>query len=113
MVQRIARDSGLRRLALRLFRRTPRKVRAWLIRRIAPQVTMGVGAVIVDAQGRILVARHTYRRWPWGLPGGLAQRDEQPAAALARELREECATEATIGPLLHADVYRSHLTLYY
>jgi len=76
-------------------------------------VLAGVCAVIVDARGRILVARHTYRRWPWGLPGGLVARDEQPTTALARELREECATEATIGPLLHADNFRGHLTLYY
>ncbi|HUY77738.1 MAG TPA: NUDIX domain-containing protein [Ktedonobacterales bacterium] len=109
----IARDSGLRRLALRLFRRTPPKARGWLIRRIAPKVTMGVCAVVLDGRGRILVARHTYRRWPWGLPGGLIERDEAPMVALARELREECATDATIGPLLHAELFRRHLTLYY
>ncbi|HUY78723.1 MAG TPA: NUDIX hydrolase [Ktedonobacterales bacterium] len=108
-----ARGSDLRRLALRLFGRLPRKARAWLVRRIAPKVLAGVGAIIVDARGRILVARHTYRRWPWGLPGGLVERDEQPMVALARELREECGVEATIGPLLHADVFRGHLTLYY
>lgn len=74
---------------------------------------MGVCAVVLDARGRILVARHTYRRWPWGLPGGLVERDEAPTMALARELREECATEATIGPALYAELFRRHLTLYY
>ncbi len=103
----------MRRLALRWWRQATPRTRGWIVRRIAPKLTLGVCAVALDAHGRILVAHHTYRRWPWGLPGGLLERDEGPTAALARELREECAAEAPIGPLLPAAPFPSHLTLYY
>jgi 8-oxo-dGTP pyrophosphatase MutT (NUDIX family) len=81
----------------------------------SPKVTFGACAVIRDAQGRVLLAHHTYRRRAWGLPGGLAGADEQPAQTLARELHEELGVQATVGPLLHADLSEpnGHLTLYY
>ncbi len=32
---------------------------------------VGVSGFVFDAEGRVLVVRHTYRkRYPWGLPGG-------------------------------------------
>jgi ADP-ribose pyrophosphatase YjhB (NUDIX family) len=104
-----------RPLFYRVWRRLPRRVQDLLVYLGAPKVTLGVSAVIRDAQGRLLLLRHTYRRPPWGLPGGLARRGEPPEEALARELREELGTAATIGSLLHADysVRRRHLTLYY
>jgi mutator protein MutT len=37
----------------------------------------------------------------WEFPGGKAQDDEDDAACLQRELREELAIEATIGAELH------------
>ena len=50
---------------------------------------IGVLAVIVDDQGRLLLFRHTYiKDTPWGLPGGGAKR-ENLSAALQRELKEE------------------------
>ncbi|SRR5579875_930022 len=107
---------ALKRLALRFWRRVPPRWRARVVRMIAPKVTVGVCGVILDEQGRILLARHTYhRRYPWGPPGGLIHRREAPAAALARELREECGVEATVGPLLHAGLAApaQHLTLSY
>lgn len=81
----------------------------------APKVSLGACAVIVDARGRVLMAHHTYRQRAWGLPGGLIRQDEQPAAALARELREELGVAALVGPLLYAETCTAnhHLTLYY
>ncbi|HKO24526.1 MAG TPA: NUDIX domain-containing protein [Chloroflexota bacterium] len=103
------------RLFYRLWRLLPHRVQDLLVYLGAPKVTLGVSAVIRDAQGRLLLLRHTYRRPAWGLPGGLARRGEPPEEALARELHEELGTAARIGPLLHADysVRRRHLTLYY
>src|SRR5262249_55091124 len=55
---------------------------------------VGTAALVRDGNGRILVARHTYRRRvPWGLPGGWVRRGESPAEALVRELREENAID--------------------
>ncbi len=99
----------------RLWGRLPTRVQEVVIYLLSPKVTFGALAVVLDAEGRVLVVRHTYRRPPWGLPGGMIGRDEQPDAALARELREELGLDATVGPLLHADhdTRRRHLTLYY
>ncbi len=36
----------------------------------------------------------------WNLPGGGIEHGERPAAALVREVREECGVEAEVGPLL-------------
>ncbi len=36
----------------------------------------------------------------WSLPGGGIEHGERPAAALVREVREECGVEAEVGPLL-------------
>jgi 8-oxo-dGTP pyrophosphatase MutT (NUDIX family) len=82
---------------------------------VAHRVSCGVSALVFDEQGRLLILHHTYRRPGWGLPSGLVGRREQPAEALARELREELGVSARIGALLHADhaAWRRHLTLYY
>lgn len=104
-----------RRLVYGLYRRLP----AWGKRRaillFAPKVSLGVCAVITDEEGRVLLVRHTYRSQPWGLPGGLARHGEQPAEALAREVREELGVGVTTGQVLGAyTAPRVHqLTLYY
>jgi ADP-ribose pyrophosphatase YjhB (NUDIX family) len=74
---------------------------------------MGVCAVIGDAQGRVLLAHHSYRQRPWGLPGGFIRQREDPAVALTRELVEELGVTAVVGPVLAAEMSGRHLTLYY
>ncbi|MBM7442729.1 NUDIX hydrolase [Streptomyces sp. HB132] len=52
------------------------------------QAALGVGVVVQDAEGRILLGRH--RGGTWELPGGKVDpTHESVAAAAARELREE------------------------
>lgn len=99
----------------RLFSFLPTRLQVLAIYLASPKVSMGVSAIVKDAQGQVLLVHHTYRHPAWGFPSGMVGRDEQPHAALARELREELGLEAIIGPLLHADVStrRRHLTLYY
>jgi ADP-ribose pyrophosphatase YjhB (NUDIX family) len=84
------------------------------VRLCAPKVSLGVCAVIRDPRGRVLVAYHPSRR-AWGLPGGFVAHDEQPDAALRREIGEELDVAASVGPLLgaHAAPDVRHLTLYY
>jgi 8-oxo-dGTP diphosphatase len=45
--------------------------------------------VISDEAQQVLLFHHTYRRTPWGLPGGWMRRSESPFAALEREVLEE------------------------
>jgi ADP-ribose pyrophosphatase YjhB (NUDIX family) len=102
-----------RRLMYQLWRRLPPFGRRLAVSVAAPKITMGVCAVIRDAQGRVLLAHHTYRRQAWGLPGGFIKQHEDPSAALERELAEELGVSAEVGPILAADMAGRHLTLYY
>ncbi|WP_018387194.1 NUDIX domain-containing protein [Ancylobacter sp. FA202] len=62
-------------------------------------VTLGVRAVVIDADGAVLLLRHTYVPG-WHLPGGAVDPGETAEAAILRELQEEAAILAT-APRLH------------
>lgn len=74
----------LHRLAYRLAHRL-RKV--WW--RIAKPRLVGCRVLAFDADGRLLLVRHSYGSGKWMTPGGGIARGEDPAAAGARELQEE------------------------
>jgi 8-oxo-dGTP diphosphatase len=76
---------------------------------------IGAVAIVDDGAGRILVARHTYRRGaPWALPGGWVRRGEDPAHTVVREIREETSLETEITGLLTILVESpGHLTAVY
>jgi ADP-ribose pyrophosphatase YjhB (NUDIX family) len=111
--------SHLARQARLLFRgvwnRLPASLPGRLIFLGSPKVTMGVCAVIADAQGRVLLVHHTHRHRGWDFPGSLMRRHEQPALAVIREVQEELGVKATVGPVLHVDNARSrrHVTVFY
>jgi 8-oxo-dGTP diphosphatase len=73
---------------------------------------VGAVALIHDEEGRVLVARHTYRRHaPWALPGGWVRHGEDPAGAVIREVLEETGLGVTVlGPLAIYLEARGHLT---
>ena len=50
--------------------------------------TLGVRAVAVDGEGRVLLVKHTYLAG-WWLPGGGVERGQTCEDALIRELHEE------------------------
>lgn len=62
-----------------------------------------VTAAVVRRDGRVLIARRLpggERPGLWEFPGGKVERGETPEEGLRRELREELAVEAEVGPLL-------------
>lgn len=67
-------------------------------------IGVGVGAIIVDAQGRLFLARRGDKarneRGLWEFPGGSVEFGETLAHALAREMQEEFGITIQVGPLL-------------
>ncbi|ARN82853.1 NUDIX domain-containing protein [Methylocystis bryophila] len=80
-------------------------------------MTLGVRALVVDDQTRVLLVRHTYVPG-YFLPGGGVEGGETMEAAMRRELVEETNVEAE-GPLTLHGIYlnraaskRDHVALY-
>ena len=73
-----------------------------VFRRLQRRYTIGVVGVIINQRGRVLIVEHVlHPGFPWGLPGGWIGADEDPAAAVVRELREELQLAATVTKVLH------------
>jgi ADP-ribose pyrophosphatase YjhB (NUDIX family) len=85
--------------------------------RFARGLTIGVRALVIDAQERVFLVKHSYVAG-WHLPGGGVEAGETLMAALARELREEGNIELVAAPQLHALYFnrrasrRDHVALY-
>jgi 8-oxo-dGTP pyrophosphatase MutT (NUDIX family) len=63
---------------------------------------MAAGALFVDAAGRVLLVRPTYKPH-WDIPGGYVEPGESPRAACVREIREELGIAPTVGAHLVVD----------
>ena len=85
----------------------------WMVR---PKFLLGVSAIIFDKDGRILLFRHTYRIFEWGLPGGGLEYGEEPNLAIEREFLEETGIKIKAEKLISVDVskeFRRHVSLVY
>jgi len=60
---------------------------------------IAAGALILNAEQRILLVNPTYKP-QWEIPGGMVEANESPFAACQRELLEELGLGITPGPLL-------------
>jgi 8-oxo-dGTP diphosphatase len=86
-----------------IWRHLPGSMLSRLVRVGQRRFTATVGAMIFDDQGQILLLEHTFRSDKgWGIPGGFISKNEQPEAALRRELREEIGIEVENVELLFA-----------
>jgi 8-oxo-dGTP pyrophosphatase MutT (NUDIX family) len=85
----------------------PRRLLEPLIRRamhfywrFARGLTLGVRGLVLDAENRVFLVKHSYVDG-WHLPGGGVEAGETLIEALTRELREEGNIEITAAPALH------------
>lgn len=78
----------------------------WLI---VPKFMVGAVAVILDDTGKILLFHHTYRKdYPWGLPGGWLNHNEDAVHALIREMHEEAGITITVQQPLFVGTSRQY-----
>jgi ADP-ribose pyrophosphatase YjhB (NUDIX family) len=78
--------------------------------RFARGMTLGVRAVVVDADNRVFLVRHTYVTG-WYLPGGGVEVGQTFREALETELREEGRILLTGEPVLHGIFLNSHVSI--
>jgi ADP-ribose pyrophosphatase YjhB (NUDIX family) len=78
--------------------------------RFARGMTLGVRAVVLDADNRVFLVRHTYVTG-WYLPGGGVEVGQTFREALDMELREEGRIELTGEPVLHGVFLNNHVSI--
>lgn len=99
----------------RLWRLLPMWVHVFATRLTQPKFNAGVSALVFDEQGRVLLFKHTYRKFEWGIPGGGLEYKEQPTDAMVREFHEETGMKIEIEKLLRVSSAREfpHLGIVY
>lgn len=85
--------------------------------RFSRPATLGARALVIDADGRVFLIKHSYVDG-WHLPGGGVETGESLLTALARELAEEGNILMTTQPVLHGVFFngrvsrRDHVAVY-
>ncbi|MGY8634763.1 NUDIX domain-containing protein [Bradyrhizobium sp. 14AA] len=72
-------------------------------------MTLGVRAVVLDAENRVFLVRHSYIAG-WYLPGGGVDLGESMEQAMRRELKEEGDIDLTADAVLHGIFFNSHVS---
>jgi 8-oxo-dGTP pyrophosphatase MutT (NUDIX family) len=92
-----------------------RLLHLWFL--VSRPMTLGVRAIVIDAQDCVLLVRHTYVPG-WHFPGGGVEPGETLRASLARELEEEGNIVLEEEPRLHGIFFngaisrRDHVAVY-
>lgn len=93
------------RVLYRLAGRLPARAKLAIVHMREAHFLVGMLAVVVDEEGRILLFRHTYRPFaPWGLPSGWLRSDEDIHDSMSREIREETGLEVDFCEVMRVDV---------
>ena len=100
---------------LKFWRILPMWVHVLASKLARPKFRAAVAAIIFDEQGRILLFKHTHRKFEWGIPAGGLEHHEQPADAIVREFFEETGMQIQIEQLLTAVSAREdhHISMIY
>lgn len=86
-----------------------------IFRRIQPRYTLGVVGIVINPKQEVLIVEHVFHpQIPWGLPGGWVDRNEDPAHAVVRELREELDLKIDkVDIVIVEKTFNNHLDLAY
>ena len=74
--------------------------------RLTRGTTLGVRALVIDGEGRVLLVQHSYAPG-WILPGGGVERGETAYDAVRREVHEEAGIVIEGEPALHG-IFANH-----
>ncbi len=88
---------------LKIWRTLPMWIHVLAMRMYRPKFRAAVAAMIFDERGRILLFKHTYRKFEWGIPAGGLEYGEQPERAIVREFLEETGMQIKVEKLLLAE----------
>ena len=93
----------MRKKLLQVWRMLPMWIHVLAMRMFRPKFRAAVAAMVFDEQGRILLFKHTYRKFEWGIPAGGLEYGEQPESAVVREFFEESGIQIKVEKLLLAE----------
>jgi ADP-ribose pyrophosphatase YjhB (NUDIX family) len=99
-------------LAVRLWKKLPPRLRIESIRVTQKKFTVSVVAVVVNGEGKVLLLDHLLRPGAsWALPGGFIEQNEQPDAAIKREIGEETRLTLENVRLLSVRTINRHIEI--
>ncbi len=87
----------------RIWRVLPMWIHVLAMRTYRAKFRAAVAAMVFDGQGRILLFKHTYRKFEWGIPAGGLEYNEQPDMAIVREFFEETGMQIKVEKILLAE----------
>lgn len=85
---------------LRIWRTLPLWVHFLAAKLVRPKFRAAVAALIFNEQRHVLLFKHTYRKFEWGIPAGGLEHREQPIDAVKREFFEETGMQIEVLRLL-------------
>lgn len=98
-----------------IWRAMPMWMHVLASRLVRARFQAAVAALIFNEQGQVLLFKHTYRKFEWGIPAGSLEHREQPADAIVREFFEETEMKLEVLKLLTVVSAKEdhHLTVIY
>lgn len=90
----------LMRALARLFNAFPVRWQRRFMTAAHDRFLVGVVGLGIDADGRVLLARHRFGAPQWRFLGGFLARRERVEEALSREVAEETGLSIEVGPVL-------------
>jgi len=103
------------KILMNIWRRMPMWIHVLATRLTQPKFNAGVCTLIFDDSGKVLLFKHTYRKYEWGIPGGGLEYGEQPIHAIVREFYEESNIKIEVKKLLKVASAKEfpHLSIVY